>query len=270
LRWTRSLHDRDPYDESLYDVLLAMQSTTVDEAAASICEIALGPELQVTAESLLAADDLVLAARVAIELATKGYDIGVSSSKGEVTITLNRYVARLEAAKSLLEGAASKVAGVHSARCVPGAGFVPPSLVGPSDELAGPSKILLVDDEREFVHTLSERLQTRDLDAAIVYDGEEALSFVASDEPEVMVLDLKMPGIDGIEVLRRVKKEHPAVEVIILTGHGSRKEEEEARRLGAFAYLRKPVDIDLLTTTMKKAYHKIGKPPRSEGGGTED
>jgi CheY-like chemotaxis protein len=270
LRWTRDLHGRDPYDESLYDLLLAMQSTTVDEAAASVCEIALGPELQITAESRQAADDFVLASRVEIELAPKGYEVQVSSSRGAVTIALNRYVSRLETVCHQLESTAATVSGVRSVRCVPGAGFVPPSLVGPSYELTGPSKILLVDDEREFVHTLSERLQTRNLEAAVVYDGEEALSFVASDEPEVMVLDLKMPGIDGIEVLRRVKRDHPAVEIIILTGHGSRKEEAEAKRLGAFAYLRKPVDIDLLTKTMREAYRKIGQRPPTEERGEEE
>ena len=80
---------------------------------------------------------------------------------------------------------------------------------------------------------------------------------VADDQPEVMVLDLKMPGIDGIEVLRRMKKSHPETEVIILTGHGSSAEEELAAELGAFAYLRKPVDIEVLTETMKAAYRKI-------------
>jgi DNA-binding response OmpR family regulator len=92
---------------------------------------------------------------------------------------------------------------------------------------------------------------------AIAYDGEEALAMVADDQPEVMVLDLKMPGIDGIEVLRRMKKTHPETEVIILTGHGSTTEEELAAELGAFAYLRKPVDIEVLTETMKAAYRKI-------------
>jgi DNA-binding response OmpR family regulator len=91
----------------------------------------------------------------------------------------------------------------------------------------------------------------------VAYDGEEALSLVKSEEPEVMVLDLKMPGIDGIEVLRRMKKEHPNVEVIILTGHGSEREKELARELGAFAYLEKPVDIDVLSQTMKEAYRKL-------------
>jgi len=126
-------------------------------------------------------------------------------------------------------------------------------------ELDVPSRVLLVDDEREFVQTLSERLQTRHMEPVIAYDGEEALSRVASDEPEVMVLDLKMPGIDGLEVLRRVKREHPNVEVIILTGHGSEKEEALALELGAFAYLKKPVNIELLTKTMKEAYQRIGE-----------
>jgi DNA-binding response OmpR family regulator len=72
-----------------------------------------------------------------------------------------------------------------------------------------------------------------------------------------MVLDLRMPGIDGLEVLRRVKLEKPAVEVIILTGHGSEQEERRALELGAFAYLEKPVNIDVLAETMKQAYSKI-------------
>ncbi len=63
-----------------------------------------------------------------------------------------------------------------------------------------------MDDEREFVQTLSERLLMRDMGSAVAYDGESALNMIAEDEPEVMILDLKMPGIDGIEVLRRVKE----------------------------------------------------------------
>ena len=120
-----------------------------------------------------------------------------------------------------------------------------------------PSKVLLVDDEKEFVHTLSERLEARNFDSSIAYNGEQALDFVEREETEVMVLDLKMPGIDGIEVLRRVKRQHPHVEVIILTGHGSEREETLAAELGAFAYLHKPVDIDILGQAMKDAYKKI-------------
>ena len=115
-------------------------------------------------------------------------------------------------------------------------------------------RVLLVDDETEFVQAMAERLKMRDLDANTVYDGEQALSFVGGQEPDVMVLDLKMPGIDGMEVLRQVKKSYPKLQVIILTGHGTEKDEEEARRLGAFDYLEKPVSLDVLIKKMKQAF----------------
>jgi two-component system, OmpR family, response regulator CpxR len=73
----------------------------------------------------------------------------------------------------------------------------------------------------------------------------------------VMILDLKMPGIDGIEVLKKVKATQPDIEVIILTGHGSEADKEICMQLGAFAYLRKPVDIEILSETLKKANDKI-------------
>lgn len=117
-------------------------------------------------------------------------------------------------------------------------------------------KVLLVDDEEEFVKALAERLQMRDLKSDTVQDGEQALKFVDKKEPDVMVLDLRMPGIDGIEVLKRVKKAYPQIQVIILTGHGTEKDEERARQLGAFDYLEKPVDIDKLVDRMKKAYRR--------------
>ena len=115
-------------------------------------------------------------------------------------------------------------------------------------------KVLLVDDEQTFVQTLSERLQMRDLENETVYDGEQALSFVDDKEPDVMVLDLKMPGIDGMEVLRRVKKKFPDIRVIILTGHGTDRDEEESRRIGVFDYLKKPVDIEVLVSRIKAAH----------------
>ena len=115
-------------------------------------------------------------------------------------------------------------------------------------------RLLLVDDENEFVDTLADRLKMRDLDACVARNGEEALSAVEREEPDVVVLDLKMPGIDGIEVLRRVKEAYPNVEVIILTGHGSEKDEEAARSLGAFDYVSKPADLDSLVTRIKGAF----------------
>jgi DNA-binding NtrC family response regulator len=115
-------------------------------------------------------------------------------------------------------------------------------------------KLLLVDDETEFVKTLSERLKMRDLDSEIALNGEEALELVGKEPPDVIVLDLKMPGIDGMEVLRVIKKAHPNVQVIMLTGHGSEKDEKEARRLGAYDYLQKPVGMDKLVKVVKEAY----------------
>lgn len=117
-------------------------------------------------------------------------------------------------------------------------------------------KLLLVDDEENFVNTLSERMKMRDVPSKVVYSGEQALEVVETETPDVMVLDLRMPGIDGMEVLRKVRKAHPKVQVIILTGHGTTLDEEEAKRLGAFHYHKKPIDIDELLGTVKKAYRE--------------
>ena len=101
-------------------------------------------------------------------------------------------------------------------------------------------KILLVDDEEEFVKALSERINMREHDSKVAFDGNQALKQIDEERPDVMVVDLKMPGMDGMEVLRKVKKAYPDMQVIILTGHGSEKSEKEARTLGAFEYLQKP------------------------------
>ena len=120
-------------------------------------------------------------------------------------------------------------------------------------------KVLLVDDEEDFVKSLSERIKMRDLDSDVALNGEEALKLVDDEVPDVMVLDLKMPGIDGMEVLRRVKKAYPKVQVIMLTGHGSEKDEKEARRLGAYEYLEKPTSIDTLIKHIKRAFKSFDK-----------
>jgi CheY-like chemotaxis protein len=266
LRWTRSLFDRDPYDPRLYDVVIAMQSATPDEAIGRIVENARKPAVAATAASRAAAVGFLLAARVGVVLAEKGIDCDVSAEGGHVSVAINRYTARLEQQQRKIEALARGVPGVESVSSSPGIKFVPPALVKTPD-VDLPTKVLLVDDERDFVHTLSERLQTRQLDSAVVYDGEEALAFIENEPPEVMVLDLKMPGINGLEVLRRVKRSHPQVEVIILTGHGSDKEENMAKELGAFAYLKKPVDIDVLAETMKAAYRKVGRAGPDDGDG---
>jgi len=117
-------------------------------------------------------------------------------------------------------------------------------------------KLLLVDDEENFVNTLAERMKMRDVPSKVVYSGEAALEVVKTQEPDVMVLDLRMPGIDGMEVLRKVRATNPKVQIIILTGHGTDLDEDEARKLGAFHYHKKPIDIDELLGTVKKAYRE--------------
>jgi DNA-binding NtrC family response regulator len=114
-------------------------------------------------------------------------------------------------------------------------------------------KVLFVDDEEDFVRTMAERLALRDLGGEVALSGQQALDKVASDVPDVMVLDLKMPGLDGMEVLRRVKRSHPRLEVIIMTGHGSDADREEALQLGAFEYLQKPVDLGRLMDAVRRA-----------------
>lgn len=115
-------------------------------------------------------------------------------------------------------------------------------------------KVLLVDDEKAFVDTLAQRLRMRELIVDVVYDGEQALSYINKMEPDVIVLDLKMPGLHGIEVLREIKKINREIQVIILTGHGTEKDDEEAKKLGGFEFLRKPADIDLLVAKIKEAF----------------
>ncbi len=255
--WTKYLFGIGPWDMSLYDIKIPMHEGSVEKAGEMICGNAAKEALKTTPGSQQAADDFVLAARVSVVLAEEGHEVEVSCDHGNITVVINKYVLRLEHLEKELRRIAGAVAGVKSVHTRVGPKWETPAIYPPKFDFELPSRILLVDDEKEFVQTLSERLQTRQMEPAVAYDGEEALSLVKSEEPEVMVLDLKMPGIDGIEVLRRMKREHPNVEVIILTGHGSEREEALARELGAFAYLEKPVDIDVLSRTMKEAYRKL-------------
>lgn len=113
-------------------------------------------------------------------------------------------------------------------------------------------RILLVDDEKQFVDTLAQRMVMRGYAPRVVYSGEEALA--ALREPtDVVVLDLRMAGMDGFEVLNSVAKSNPMVKIIILTGHGAEAEEQTAFRMGAYNFLRKPVDIDELLQSIHMA-----------------
>lgn len=117
-------------------------------------------------------------------------------------------------------------------------------------------KVLLVDDEEELATTLSERMQMRGFAAEVAFSGEQAIEHLKRRLPDVMVLDLRMPGIDGMEVLEHIKRKYSEIQVIILTGHGSDKDEDQARRLGAFDYLQKPAGMDTLVESIRDAYRQ--------------
>jgi len=117
-------------------------------------------------------------------------------------------------------------------------------------------KVLLVDDEKEFVVTLAERLGMRGIRTETVFEGEGALKKLETYEPDVMVLDLMMPGMSGLTVLEKVKKLYPKIEVILLTGIGSTSEGLTGMRLGAFDYLMKPLQIDELIQKIASAINK--------------
>ncbi|MBW1786998.1 MAG: response regulator, partial [Deltaproteobacteria bacterium] len=104
-------------------------------------------------------------------------------------------------------------------------------------------KVLLVDDEIAFVNTLSNRLELRGISTDVVHDGQEALDYVAKQEPDVMVLDLEMPRVHGMDVLRQLSKTNPKIQVVIMTAFGQEAREKEANNLDAFDFLNKPVDI---------------------------
>jgi two-component system response regulator CpxR len=258
MSWIEALFKRhDPWDPLLYDIVLPSDKTTPKETLALISENLRREVIQPTDASRRAAKDFILQAKVGVALAQEGHNVEVSARDGLVTITIHKNVLMLHHLEKELKSIAEKVEGVTSVETRIGKGFHKADIYRKFD--FDMPKLLLVDDEREFVKTLSERLLMRDVHSATAYDGESALNILTEDEPEVMILDLKMPGIDGIEVLRKVKTTRPEVEVIILTGHGSEADRELCLSLGAFAYLQKPVDIDVLTETLKEANQKIGR-----------
>ena len=247
---------KDPWGPALYDMVVPMDKTTVEEAAILIVKHLADPAVAVTDASRRVVKDFLLAAKVETAVTGKGHDVGVTAHDGVVTLTINKKVLLLDRLENELRGIAGGIDGVTDIVTKVGKGYYQTDIYRRAD-FEMPTKVLLVDDEREFVQTLSERLSMREVGSHVVFDGESALEMMADDEPEVMVLDLKMPGIDGLEVLKRTKAERPDVEVIILTGHGSEADREECMRLGAFAYLQKPVDIELLSETLKKANEKV-------------
>ncbi|MDD2605759.1 MAG: response regulator [Desulfobacterales bacterium] len=117
-------------------------------------------------------------------------------------------------------------------------------------------KVLIVDDEADFLDTLIKRLRRRRIDVQSAISAREALAILETDPVDVVVLDVRMPEMDGIRLLERIKQRHARIEVIMLTGHASLEAAVEGMGLGAFDYLMKPVDIDELIYKLQDAYRK--------------
>lgn len=118
------------------------------------------------------------------------------------------------------------------------------------------TKLLIIDDEVEFASTLSQRLRLRGLDVTDVHSGKEGLAKITEITPGVVILDLKMPDMNGLDVLVSIKEQDPDIEVIMLTGHGSGAAGIQAMEKGAFNYIMKPVDLKELLEKISLADEK--------------
>ncbi len=117
-------------------------------------------------------------------------------------------------------------------------------------------RVLVVDDEPDFLETVVKRLQRRGINAAGVETGKQALQLLEDEAYDVVVLDVLMPGMDGIETLKHLKKRKPFVEVIILTGHASVESGIQGMQHGAFDYVMKPADLEELIDKIRQAFER--------------
>lgn len=116
-----------------------------------------------------------------------------------------------------------------------------------------PTKVLIVDDEKDFVEMFSLRLKGQGEKVSTAFSGKEALEVLEKESIDVVILDIRMPGMDGIDTLKQIKALFPMVEVILLTGHGSAETAVEGMKLGAFDYLMKPADFEDIKVKLEKA-----------------
>ncbi|HBH28352.1 MAG: response regulator [Desulfofustis sp. PB-SRB1] len=253
--WVDFIHQTKPSDRKLYDLVLPVKDKTEQEITEEITKRFHTTSVLRTAQSKKAITDMVCAVRVERILLCNGHKLAVTADDGIITLSVNKSVTSLARLTEELVELAQQVAGVEQVKIVQDPSY--DASIYRKQRFGFPSKVLFVDDEKEFVQTVSQRLISRDVGTYGVYNGEDALELVTEDRPDVMVLDLKMPGLHGVEVLRRTKEIAPEVEVIILTGHGTSEDMEQCMKLGAFAYMNKPVNIEELSASIKKAYERI-------------
>ena len=210
--------------------------------------------------SVQAVKDMAIAAKVEIALLGNGHKVGINVHNNQVLLLVNPDTFNFKQLINKLSIVASLVEGVEDVQINKDEGCQ--FSISREQKFELPPKVLLVDDERDFVQTLSERLMVRNFGPHAVYDGQQALEFIKHENPDVMVIDLRMPGMNGLEVLRQVKKTNRNIEVIMLSGYGTLESERASMELGAFAFLHKPADFEKLTETIKAAYDKVASRKR--------
>lgn len=253
--WTDFLFQKEAYDSTLYDLVLPAENLSPRQITKEILSHFHKKSSLPTTDSQQAIQDMKLMAQAEQLLLNNGHKAEVRADNGKITLVIQNTVLNFSGLKKDLTELVQQLPEVKEASVENRKTYADNVYRQQKFEL--PSKVLFVDDEREFVQTVSQRLISRDVGTYGVYDGEEALELIAEDQPEVMVLDLKMPGLHGVEVLRKTKELAPDIEVIILTGHGTTKDMDECMQLGAFAYMNKPVDIEELSATIKAANDKV-------------
>ncbi len=250
--------NNSPWAQELYDILIPMNQSDVDVAVELIVNHTGKDILAPTPRSLQAVHDFRLTAEIELVLSEKGYspaDIKTGVWRNKAVLEINKKHLRLKRLEEALKRLALGVAGIEAVDIKIGPHFHKAHVVRKAD-FSLPADALLFSDEKEFFQTLSGRLQARDLGAPIAYDGEQALQVVENENPDIIVMDIRMPDITGIDILNLLKNKKPELEVIIITGHGSDKERKKCLDLGAFAYFNKPVDIESLSRAISGAQHQ--------------
>ena len=117
-------------------------------------------------------------------------------------------------------------------------------------------RVLLVDDEPEFLEIMAERMRARDMEVTTSTSATEALSLIAAESYDAVIMDFMMPGMDGIDALKAIKEKHPEMQIILLTGHATVEKGVEAMKAGAMDLVEKPADLDALSEKIKKAHNQ--------------
>jgi two-component system, OmpR family, response regulator CpxR len=255
ISWVDFLCCQDAFDPSLHDIVIPASQIKENGGFELIESYFRSQNLSETDKSRLAVKDLEIEGNVEYALLENGHKLDVTVTNGHVLLQVNTSTFNFSKLTNRLTIIAYAVKGVTGVDVTMGEGCRTSIYRDQKFEL--PPKVLLVDDERDFVQTLSERLDIRNFGSHAVYDGQQALDFIQEDDPDVMVIDLRMPGINGIDVLKQVKQTNPHIEVIVLSGHGSLEDEQACLELGAFSFLHKPADLEKLSETIKDAYAKI-------------